>query len=307
MCRAAEVQVGDQTRHPAGSARPSPSERDTQMTTRLPTYFISHGGGPWPYMDGPFRRAFDRLEQSLHDIRSELADAPRAVLVISGHWEENGFAISSGEQPGMVYDYRGFPEHTYQIRYKAPGSPELAQRVQELLQAGGIEARLDPERGYDHGTFSIMKPLYPGEDIAVIQLSIDRSYDPNLHLRLGRLLAPLRDEGMLIIGSGLSYHNLHEARSSAGIEPSRVFDAWLQETLVAASPEERTRRLIDWERAPLARAAHPQEDHFIPLMAAVGAAENESGAVVYHQKDLFGGITASSFRFGEVPTESQGA
>jgi aromatic ring-opening dioxygenase catalytic subunit (LigB family) len=258
-------------------------------------------------MDGPFRRAFDRLEQSLHGIRNELADAPRAVLVISGHWEENGFAISSGEQPGMVYDYRGFPEHTYQIRYKAPGSPELAQRVQELLQAGGIEARLDPERGYDHGTFSIMKPLYPGEDIAVVQLSIDRSYDPDLHLRLGRLLAPLRDEGMLIIGSGLSYHNLHEARSSAGIEPSRVFDAWLQETLVAASPEERTRRLIDWERAPLARAAHPQEDHFIPLMAAVGAAENESGAVVYHQKDLFGGITASSFRFGEVPTEFQGA
>ena len=195
------------------------------MNTRLPTYFISHGGGPWPYLDGAFRRAFDQLEQSLHDIRRELGDAPRAVLVISGHWEENGFAISSGEQPGMVYDYHGFPEHTYHIRYGAPGSPELARRVQELLHVGGIPARLDPERGYDHGTFSIMKPLYPGEDIPVVQLSIDRSYDPELHLQLGRLLAPLRDEGVLIIGSGLSYHNLREARSSAGVEPSRVFDA----------------------------------------------------------------------------------
>jgi len=271
------------------------------MSTRLPTYFISHGGGPWPYLEGDFRRMFDRLEKSIHDIRAELGEAPRAVLMISGHWEENGFAISSGEQPGMVYDYFGFPEHTYHIRYKAPGSPELARRVQELLEGGGIQARLDPERGYDHGTFSIMKPLYPEEDIPLVQLSIDHSYDPALHLRLGRLLAPLRDEGVLIIGSGLSYHNLRDARGTEGREPSRAFDAWLQQTLVAATPEQRTARLIEWERAPLARAAHPQEDHLIPLMAVVGAAENEPAAVVYHQEDLFGGITASSFRFGEVP------
>ena len=270
--------------------------------SRLPTYFISHGGGPWPYLDGEFRRMFDRLEQSLVDIRRELNNEPRAVLVITGHWEENGFAISSGEQPGMVYDYSGFPEHTYHIRYRAPGSPELAQRVQELLQGGGIPARLDPQRGYDHGTFSIMKPLYPEEAIPLVQLSIDQSYDPELHLRLGRLLAPLRDEGVLIIGSGLSYHNLRDARSTVGAEPSRVFDAWLHQTLTDASPEERSARLIEWERAPLARAAHPQEDHLVPLMAAVGAAENEPGAVVYHQKDLFGGITASSFRFGAAPS-----
>jgi aromatic ring-opening dioxygenase catalytic subunit (LigB family) len=271
------------------------------MSKRLPTYFISHGGGPWPYLDGPFRRMFDQLEQSLVDIRRELGDVPRAVLVISGHWEEKGFAISSGEQPGMVYDYSGFPPHTYRIRYKAPGSPELARRVQELLQGGGIPARLDPARGYDHGTFSIMKPLYPEEDIPLVQLSIDRSYDPGTHLELGRLLAPLRDEGVLIVGSGLSYHNLREARGTQGVEPSRQFDAWLQETLVAAGRGQRTARLIDWESAPLARAAHPEEDHLIPLMVVVGAAEDEPGSLVYHQKDLFGGITASSFRFGDVP------
>ena len=269
--------------------------------SRLPTYFISHGGGPWPYLEGPFRRMFEQLEQSLIEIRRQLGDAPRAVLVITGHWEERGFAISSGAQPGMVYDYGGFPEHTYHIRYAAPGSPGLAQRVQDLLSSGGIPARLDPERGFDHGTFSVMKPLYPAEDIPLVQLSIDRSYDPELHLQVGRLLAPLRDEGVLIIGSGLSYHNLSEARGSAGVEPSRTFDAWLHETLIEATPDERTARLSNWERAPLARAAHPQEDHLIPLMTAVGAAESEPGAVVYHQKDLFGGITASSFRFGEAP------
>jgi aromatic ring-opening dioxygenase catalytic subunit (LigB family) len=272
------------------------------MTQRLPTYFISHGGGPWPYLDGPFRRMFDRLEQSLVDIRRELGDAPRAVLVISGHWEEKGFAISSAEQPGMEYDYSGFPPHTYQIKYKAPGSPELAARVQELLAGGGIAARLDPERGYDHGTFSIMKPLYPGEDIPLVQLSIDLGYDPELHLQLGRLLAPLRDQGVLIIGSGLSYHNMRDMRGSQGFEPSRVFDAWLQETLVRSGPQERTGRLVEWEKAPLARSAHPQEDHLIPLMVAVGAAEDERAALVYHQTDFSGGITASSFRFGEAPS-----
>jgi aromatic ring-opening dioxygenase catalytic subunit (LigB family) len=269
------------------------------VTTRLPTYFISHGGGPWPYLDGPFRRMFDQLEQSLHNIRRELRDTPRAVLVISGHWEERGFAISSGERPGMVYDYSGFPEHTYHIRYSAPGSPKLARRVQELLQAGGVPARLDPERGYDHGTFSVMKPLYPEESIPLVQLSIDRSYDPELHLQLGRLLAPLRDEGVLIIGSGLSYHNMSGMRGSEGVEPSRAFDGWLQDVLVKGALSERSASLIDWESAPLARAAHPREDHLIPLMAVVGAAENEPGAVVYHQQNLFGGITASSFRFGD--------
>jgi aromatic ring-opening dioxygenase catalytic subunit (LigB family) len=273
------------------------------MSNRLPTYFISHGGGPWPYLDGPFRRMFDQLEQSLVDIRRELGDAPRAVLAISGHWEENGFAISSAKQPGMEYDYSGFPPHTYQIKYKAPGSPELAARVQRLLGEGGIAARLDPKRGFDHGVFSVMKPLYPDENIPLVQLSIDRSYDPELHLKLGRLLAPLRDEGVLIIGSGLSYHNLREMRGNDGAEPSRQFDAWLQDTL-RAPPAERTRRLIEWEQAPMARAAHPEEDHLIPLMATVGAAEDEPVALVYHQKDFGGGITASSFRFGTVPSDT---
>lgn len=265
---------------------------------RLPTYFISHGGGPWPYMTGDFRRNFDKLEQSLIEMRDELGDAVRAVLVVSGHWESDGFAISSGATPGMVYDYSGFPEDLYRITYGAPGSPELADRVQALLRAGGVEAKLDPARGFDHGTFSIMKPLYPGEDVPLVQLSLDSGFDPALHLQVGRALAPLRGEGVLIIGSGLSYHNLGAVQGTRGHEPSRRFDAWLQQTLVHSSQDERAARLLDWEQAPSARAAHPREDHLIPLMVAVGAAEDEPGAVTYHQNDFFGGLTASSFRFG---------
>ncbi len=271
------------------------------MTQRLPTYFISHGGGPWPYLDGPFRRAFDVLEQSLVAIRQELREQPKAVLMISSHWEEDGFAVSSGATPGMVYDYYGFPEHTYHIRYAAPGAPELAARVKQLLDAGGVNARLDPERGYDHGTFSIMKPMYPEEAMPIVQLSIDRGYDPERHLQLGRLLAPLRDEGVLIIGSGLTYHNLREIRGGGqGRIASHAFDAWLQDTM-SSPPDVRSERLRQWADAPMARAAHPQEDHLIPLMSIVGAAEEETSATVYHQSDLFGGITASSFRLGALP------
>lgn len=270
------------------------------MTHRLPTYFISHGGGPWPYMDGWFREALRKLEQSLFDMRRELGEAPRAILMVSGHWEEKSFTISSAERPGMVYDYHGFPDYLYHIEYRAPGSPELAGRVQALLNAGGIAAQLDPTRGFDHGTFSIMKPLYPEETMPVVQLSLKAGYDPDLHIRVGRLLAPLREEGVVIIGSGLSYHNLRTMDERAR-EPSRLFDAWLQQSLVHSTGDDRLRQLVAWDKAPAARAAHPREDHLIPLMVTVGAAENEPGKAIYHQADLLGSITASSFRFGEPP------
>lgn len=272
--------------------------------TTLPTYFISHGGGPWPYMTGQFRANFSVLEQSLIDMRAELGTAPKAVLVVSGHWEEAGFAVSSGPRPGMVYDYGGFPEHLYRIRYGVPGSPTLAQRVLSLLHAEGLEARSDPLRGFDHGTFSIMKPLYPEEHMPIVQLSLDAGLDPALHLAAGRALAPLRDEGVLIVGSGLSFHNLRIIGAASSHEPSRKFDAWLQQTLVHSASDEREMRLRRWEDAPVARIAHPREDHLLPLMVAVGAAWDDPGTVTYHQTDFFGGLTASSFRFGQTPRPS---
>lgn len=263
---------------------------------RLPTYFISHGGGPWPWMDGDFRRYFDKLETSLGDIAREVGTKPRAVLMISGHWEEDRATVQSGERPGMIYDYSGFPAHTYTIKYGAPGSPAVAKRVKELLEAAGILAALDPDRGFDHGTFTPLFAMYPDADVPVVQLSLKRGYDPAEHLAIGRALKPLRDEGVLIVGSGLSWHNLRMMGPSAHA-PSQAFDGWLHQAL-ASPPAERTRKLEAWEAAPSARLAHPQEDHFVPLMVALGAAEEEPATRVYHEQGFMGGATASSYRFG---------
>lgn len=267
--------------------------------SRLPTYFVSHGAGPWPYMDGEFRQRFERLEHSLVAMRNELGTAPKAILMISAHWEQDGFAISSAAQPGMIYDYEGFPDYTYRIHYRAPGSPGLARQVEVLLRAGGVDAWLDPDRGYDHGTFAIMKPLYPAENMAVVQLSLHKSFDPAEHFDVGRLLAPLRDEGVLIIGSGQSFQNL-SLRDARAIVPSKGFDEWLQQTVLYASPEHRREKLIAWGSASYARLAHPREEHLLPLMVAVGAADSDTGDLIYHDQ-LAGVMTAAGFRFGSPP------
>lgn len=275
------------------------------MSARLPTYFVSHGGGPWPYMEGDFRRRFERLEASLKAIRKELGAAPRAVLVVTAHWQTPDFAVSTGAWPGMVYDYGGFPEELYRIRYPAPGEPALAGRVADMLQAGGIACQRDAQRGFDHGTFSIMAAMFPDADVPVVQLSVRQDFDPAAHLEAGRLLAPLSEEGVLVIGSGLSYHNLRRLGPAAQA-PSQAFDAWLQETLIGSSHDERQRRLVGWESAPAARIAHPSEDHLLPLMVAAGAAGTDAGSLAYHEAG-FMGATVSSFRFGALATQSTSA
>ncbi len=264
---------------------------------RLPTYFISHGGGPWPYVPD-MRRAMHPLEASLQDIPRQLGATPKAILVISAHWEKPAFTVMSNPTPPMLYDYAGFPEHTYHIVYPAPGSTALARRTKALIEAAGMPAMLDAERGFDHGAFCPLVVMYPAANVTVVQLSLRTGLDPAEHLALGRALAPLRDEGILIVGSGLSYHNLR-ALGPAGHAPSATFDQWLQHTLIAASPVERSIQLIEWAKAPAARHAHPREEHLIPLMVAVGAAETEDGTCVYHDEAAFGSIVASSFRFGE--------
>ena len=269
----------------------------TEPGTRLPTYFISHGGGPWPWIVDQLPGDFSRLTESLQAMASEQPVQPRAVLCVSAHWETPEFTVQTHPHPPMVYDYGGFPEFTYRIQYPAPGAPEVAARAAELLEAAGITARTDPDRGYDHGTFAPLFVAYPDASMPVVQLSIKRGYDPEAHLAAGRALAPLRDEGVLIVASGLSYHNLR-LMGGAGAAPSAAFDAWLSDAMVHADPATRTERLLRWDQAPSARTCHPAEDHLIPLMVAVGAAEGEAGARVYHQDDFFGSITASSFRFG---------
>ncbi len=261
----------------------------------LPTYFISHGGGPWPWVLN-WRSQFGALEASLAAIPHDIREKPKAVLVVSGHWEEPEFAVMSASRPTMVYDYYGFPAETYRIVYSAPGAPEIAARTAELIRQAGLPTRLDEKRGFDHGAFVPLFVMYPEAETPVLQLSLQSGYDPVKHFALGRALAPLRAEGVLIIGSGLSYHNL-SLFGPAGGEPSEAFDKWLADVM-ASPPDRRTSSLSAWEKAPYARVCHPREDHLAPLFVALGAAEKERATRVYHDKGLFGGVTASSYRFG---------
>lgn len=268
-------------------------------STRLPTYYISHGGGPWPWIP-EMREAMAPLAASLQRMAAEIGPPPRAILSVSGHWEAPGFLAMSAARPTMVYDYYGFPEHTYRVQYPAPGAPEVAARVVELLRAAGLPTGLDAERGFDHGTFAPLAVMYPQADVPVLQLSLKADYDPAEHLAAGRALRSLRDEGVVIVGSGLSFHNLR-LRGPAARAPSKAFDDWLHDTLEHQHPAQRSQRLLDWEQAPAARVAHPREDHLVPLMVALGAAEDETAHTVFHEAESFIGWTSSSWRFGPAP------
>jgi aromatic ring-opening dioxygenase catalytic subunit (LigB family) len=267
------------------------------MHRRLPVYFISHGGGPWSYMDDAARAPYAKLEAALADMPRRIGATPAAVLMVSAHWEERAFTLTSHPTPPMLYDYGGFPEYTYHVRYDAPGHPMLADRARALIEAAGLPAALDAERGFDHGAFTPLHVIYPQANVPVVQLSLLRGLDPQAHLALGRAIAPLRNEGVLIVGSGLSYHNLREFFSPRGWGPSREFDGWLNGVLLARSPDDRSRLLADWESAPAARAAHPREEHLLPLMVAVGAAGNDATELTYHEEDFLGGLAVSSYRF----------
>ena len=262
---------------------------------RFPTFFISHGGGPWPWLPD-MRKALANLEASLAAIPQQLPEKPKAVLMVSGHWEGPDFAVMAHPQPPMVYDYRGFPPFTYEIEYNAPGAPELAQRTRELIAGAGLPTHIDTTQGFDHGVFAPMAIIYPQADVPTYQVSLKAGYDPEMHLALGRALAPLRDEGVAIVGSGLSYHNLRRMGEPAR-EPSAAFDAWLDQAM-RSDPETRVALLKQWDKAPAARICHPEEDHLIPLMTAVGAAETETAKRIYHDTNVYGGVTASSYRFG---------
>src|SRR5258706_11707675 len=264
--------------------------------SRLPTWFLSHGGGPWPWME-EMRPMMAGLEHSLRELPATLPRRPSAVLMISGHWESPAFAVMSHPQPPMLYDYYGFPAHTYRVRYPAPGSPELAAEVRDLIAEADLPVTLEAARGFDHGAFVPMAVLWPEADMPLVQLSLRAGLDPVAHLALGRALAPLRDSGVLIVGSGLSWHNLRmmgpEARA-----PSHAFDDWLQQTVVGSDPAERELRPEGCSNAPAARLAHPREEHLLPLMVAAGAASDDTGDCPYRETEVFGGVVVSSFRFG---------
>lgn len=268
------------------------------MSTRpMPTFYIPHGGGPCFFMDwtmGP-RDTWDRMATWLRGIRTSLPRAPRAILVVSGHWEAEVPTVLGSAAPPLLYDYYGFPEHTYRLTWPAPGEPKLAERVRELLAEAGFESVSDTRRGFDHGVFVPLKVAFPEADVPTVQLSLVKGLDPGAHLAIGRALQKLRDDDVLIVGSGMSYHNMRGFMTGPAREHSAGFDGWLAE-VVAREPASRDDALAHWTRAPFARESHPREEHLLPLMVAAGAAGKDRGSRVF-QDDVMG-VTVSAIRFG---------
>ncbi len=262
------------------------------MGVRQPTFFIPHGGGPCFFMPDPKGR-WTGMGAFLRSLPARLEEAPKAILVVSADWETRGFRIGSGSGLPLIFDYYGFPPETYDIRYDAPGAPELAARAAALLDGKGVPVALDSGRGFDHGVFVPMKAAFPEATIPVVEMSVERDLDPGLHLAAGRALAPLRDEGVLIIGSGMSFHDLRAFGDGRSTRPSQAFDGWLTTTL-SQSDDARAERLVRWAEAPGAQAAHPTAEHLIPLMVAAGASE-APGEKVYGEIVLKTAI--SGFRF----------
>ena len=264
---------------------------------RMPAYFLSHGGGPWPHVES-MRQQYARTEREFRSLPSRLPAKPRAILVISGHWEAEIFTVSTAEHPGMEYDYYGFPEHTYHIKYPAPGSPSLAKRVREMLLASGIHANEDAQRGFDHGVFVPLELMYPQAELPVVMLSLKSGYDVQEHIRAGQALAPLRKEGVLIIGSGLTYHNMRGFGQDGSAPVAAAFQSYLDEA-IQAEVAVRNDMLLDWEAAPGARLAHPREDHLLPLMVVAGAAESDIGRKVC--EDYAMKVPMASYEFWHQP------
>ena len=265
--------------------------------TRQPAIFVPHGGGPCFWMDAPppfGRQTWEKLRHYLAGLVASLPERPKAFLVVTAHWEEAAATVSVNAAPGMVYDYYGFPAHTYELKYPAPGAPALGRRAAELIRAAGLPCAEDAERGYDHGVFVPMLIVDPSAEIPVVMVSLQRDLDPAQHIALGRALAPLREEGVVIVGSGMSYHDLRHFRDGDGRDAA-TFDAWLGQAATAA-PAARDEALTHWAEAPSGRACHPREEHLLPLMVTAGAAGDDVG--VRDFQDVIGGKTISAFRFG---------
>lgn len=256
---------------------------------RMPTIFISHGGGPCFFMDWDPPDAWDGLRDALESVPELLPHPPSAIMVVTAHWESADFALEAGHEPQLIYDFGGFPPHTYQLTYDAPGAPDLARRAAALLEGAGVAHHLE-HHGWDHGVWVPLKVMYPEARVPVLAVSVRADLDAVAHLELGRALAPLRDEGVLIVGSGFSFHNFAEFGSPRAHE----FDDWLND-VVARPDADRRAALADWQHAPAARIAHAREEHLVPLMVAAGAAGHHPGQAFFRGELMQ--TPASCFRF----------
>ncbi|MGW5326328.1 dioxygenase family protein [Streptomyces sp. NPDC004014] len=267
----------------------APQETSAAGRERMPALYLSHGAPPladdpvWPGQLAAWSAGLPR---------------PKAILMVSAHWEEAPLALGAVETVPLVYDFWGFPEHYYQVKYAAPGAPELAESVRKLLRAPGIPVQDIPDRGLDHGAYVPLVEMFPAADIPVLQISMP-TLDPVRLMGIGRKLAPLRDEGVLIVGSGFFTHNLAALRHvGAGVPTwSAEFDDWGRRALESRDWD----TLLDFlHKAPAGRYAHPRTEHFAPLFVTMGAAE--AGGELDAQKSVIDGfwmgLAKRSLQFG---------
>ncbi|GBG62399.1 hypothetical protein CBR_g30352 [Chara braunii] len=228
------------------------------------TIFVGHGSPQLPELDIPAR-------QFLRNIGKELP-RPKAILCVSAHWMTSAPSVTAADRMSTIHDFWGFPAHMYEWKYPVPGSPRLAERVAELLTVAGFGTSIDRKRGLDHGAWIPLSLMYPDADIPVVQLSIQPDRSPRHHVQMGRALSALREEGVLVLGSGNVTHNLRELRFSGPVEVPNYatrFDDWTHDTLIHGKVDD----LCDYlNKAPEARRAHPTPDHFLPLHVTLGAA-----------------------------------
>ncbi len=220
---------------------------------RLPVYFIPHGGGPCHVLDDVMGDpvGYGSLRTYLTELGQKYRSKIKAILVISAHWEENVSTIHFGQNPPLYFDYYGFLEFTHQLKWDAPVRPQLAEKVETLLNNTGFKIKREYKRGFDHGTFVPLMIAFPEAKIPIVQLSLVHSLDPATHLAMGKALEPLREQDVLIIGSGMSYHNMHGFMSESGEAQkiSKQFDNWLSTTISTADAEKRNKLLMDWRAA----------------------------------------------------------
>jgi 4,5-DOPA dioxygenase extradiol len=264
------------------NATPAPL---TSGAPRMPALYLSHGAPPL---------ADDPLWPGQLAAWSDALPRPKAILMISAHWEEAPLALGATRTMPLVYDFWGFPEHYYRVRYDAPGAPELADSVRKLLRRAGTPVQDIPDRGLDHGAYVPLVEMYPDADIPVLQISMP-TLDPQKLLEIGRRLAPLRDEGVLIVGSGFFTHNLAALRHDGTPGWSTEFDDWGRRALADADVD----ALLDFEnKAPAGRLAHPRTEHFAPLFVTIGASEAEIGNGRSVIDGFWMGLAKRSVQFG---------
>jgi aromatic ring-opening dioxygenase catalytic subunit (LigB family) len=236
--------------------------------------YIPHGGGPLPVLGDT---AHEKLVRFLKEFPARIK-RPDAILIISAHWEELKPMVTTARSPAQIYDYSGFPEAAYSIEYPAPGNPELAEAVVHRIKAGNMTAWRHSQRGFDHGVYIPLKIMYPDAAIPCVQVSLLSSLDPADHLQLGKTLAGLQWENLLVLGSGFSFHNMGALRMGATADSEADndrFQEWLAETCTGPLTEaERAQRLVNWESAPAARYCHPREEHLLPLHVCCGMAQS---------------------------------